>query len=419
MSGLSCEVARRPPPTLVDRVSAQRATPTNTVTVDAGGIPNRRGNLYAHVVAMHVTGTAAFTTATTMAGAFGPSILPQGLLHQFRLIDNTGHVYGENLDGRDLLHDHLTRAPDVSEAPLLAAVLPDEAATPTRDMGWSWYFGRPLPGGRISVRGAIPLASIQARSDALSFRVNNTFPGIPTGVTFNNFGTSGIALRVWFEIVWLKAPVIDHWVLDEYTLDEQSGRLHHCGMQTEYAWLIPRAEDAGGADLVNYAGFTFLAGDQLLADSLTLAEAGDQSALAIAAYDSSCFDVNLDSNAVADAIFRGPAAVRAGGPFQALTTAAPMWDSSFVAYPILLPGNSFMDAPTCELRYNIANMGDHTTNRFLHRVRRADGASDADVSAIRRAMCFPTGAPATVTDMGLAGPDNVGIKTVIMMPEGQ
>lgn len=419
--GLNCLVARRPPPTLIDRVSNSRASSGATVTVDTGGTPNRRGKLHAHVVAMHVVGAASITSTTALANAgFGPSGLMQGILHQFRLIDHVGHVYGQNLDGRDLLTDLATRAPDQDLISRLHENIPDEANTVTRRMQWSWYFGTPLPGRRISVAGAIPLAALQARPDAAQFRVNNAIPSAPSGLTFNNFGSSGTVLWVYFEIAWLDGVIYDQWTLDNYTIDELSANLHYCGRHTEYAWLAPRVEDTGGASLGSHAGFTFRAGDQELASALTATEARDQAQLYAGGIDSSQSYVTNDSGVPTDIQSRGPVAVINGIPQSTLAVDAAdtaRIEQGMSAYPILLPGNGHRDAPTCQLNYNLSSMGSHTTNRFLHRVRRTP--SDADMTSVMKAMCAKPGTPIVIGDTGIEGPDSVGPKSVVMLAEGQ
>lgn len=414
----ACLAARRPPPVLVDRISATRATAGNTVQINLSGPPAKRGAFYAYLGAIHVVGTASWTT-TTVGDAY-TGFLQKSLLTQWRAIDRVEHVYGENLDGRDLQDDHWTRASDVAAAATLPADLADAAATPTRQIAWSWYFGRPTPHG-LSLRGAIPLAALNGRDDALSFQVNSA-PALASanGVTFTNsnqpFGTSGTVLRAYAEIIYSPLVMYDQWVLDNYTRTDLADDLPYCGFHHEYAWLRPRAEDTAGAVLTNYAGIQFAAGEQLLYGSLSLAEASDTARLYAFKDDATIATPTSPVAGTWDGF--GPT-----GPMNLMTGSGPInndegpWGLTggvVGALPILLPSPRMREQPTCELSYNFTAMGSQTLNRFLHRVRRRT-PSDAAYAAVRRMMCAPEMEIGVIGDNGFEGPDGVGPKVGLML----
>lgn len=411
----SCLVARQPPPTLIDRVVASRAPVAGTVTVDFSGHPNKRGNSHAYVTEIAIEAVADLTTTTAMAAAFQSADI-QGLLNQFRLEDTNGHQFGENLDGRDLLDDLVTRSPDLSKLSQLPDPIPNEAdAQLSLPMVWRWAFGTPLPGGMVDVRGAIPLAVLQARGDAMSYAIASAIPGAPAGITFNGFGTTGITMRVWARIVWLDKPIGDHWRLSQYTEPNLSGRLRNCGEHVEYAWLRPFAEDTGGPGLTGYAGFTFRAGDQLLAGALSLAEAQQQTIQACQ-YDASTeAPIGTLTDPAHAWVFAGPMSVA----FGATQNDKPRGASVPNAYPILLPPQHLGDMPSCQIDYDLSAMGTNTNNRFLQRTRRRQ-MRDGDFTRWMRDMCADPGELVVVGDNGIMPPDTgPGIVSVVVNPMGQ
>lgn len=168
--------------------------------------------------------------------------------------------------------------------------LPANVGPGTYTIDFSVYFPLVTLGpGRSKFKGLIPLAAVQRwKNGGLKYRMGNSIPGAPQGVTLGDQQTNTPAflqptnpeqsgVELWTDLVYLPTVVVDsYWQVDSYPLNEFNATLANEDRRTEYAWIRHFPEDAedgtsGQALAADYdgltclvAGFTIFAGENNL-----------------------------------------------------------------------------------------------------------------------------------------------------------
>lgn len=262
---------QRPPmarPFLVDRIQvANRASSVgDEVQVRLDACPSRdsKGRV-AMVTGVSFRATVSLTTTdTTNEEVPGYQLFSK--FGQIFLEDVSGHMYLAAVDGRNLIDDKFFRngrlGPEGVGSLGLAA---DIGTAQANSVAVNLFFPFGALRGRSSLKNAIPLEAIRQRGpQALRFQVAS-MAGTFTNVTDSGFtGT----IYAYLHVVYLPfSDVNAAWQLENYTEDDQSGRLRHADRIHEYIVNRPYAED--GFDLTSYDGYNVQVGDFQTIRSLT------------------------------------------------------------------------------------------------------------------------------------------------------
>ena len=348
---------------LADRVSSSRYANGQVVTVQLKGIqPKDAQGRIAHVVGFEIRGDFDITVPGATNGAItGYDML--SCVKEFFLKGAGGWAYlNGGIDGRDLLDDMYTRNWQWSNAMALPSDLSTNAgaATYARDLHLFYPFTR-LDPFNPSMRGAIPLAALQARSDAFRFTVaNGTFATNPTDAPFDGFSR----LDVWLHVVYLPGVWIDPgWQLESYTMADQSGILRHADRRHEYISIRPHTEDS--YTLSGYDGVTIEAAGNVIASALATSELVEKN----------------DTGFVTD-----------------LSVDLPTWGYSTEGvtdapggYMVVNRSKSIKAAPAGPVSFNFASRSDSST-RWLHRTVPCHGDSVGKPTLRAVTGCTPANA---------------------------
>lgn len=346
---------------LVDRVDSTRYANGSQVTVRLKGLqPKDAQGRIAHVVGFEIRGDYSITSATTTSDAVSAHT-QLGILKSFFLTGAGGWSYlNGNIDGRDLVDDVYTRNLRYPAAVALPALQAINAgiATYQKDLHLYFPFTR-QDGANASMRGAIPLAALQSRTDALRFTVATALPGNPTDVAFDGFSGT---LRIWLHVVYLPGVWIDPgWQLESYTKTDQSSMVRHDDRRHEYVAIRPHLEDS--ATLSGYDGVTLEAGGNLVISALSTAEMVERN--------DTITDTELDAEVPLFSYSYEGATDAPGG------------------YMLLGRTKSVKAAAAGAVSYNFASRSDSST-RFLHRSMPCHGGSVGKPTLRAVAGCAPS-----------------------------
>jgi hypothetical protein len=338
----------------------------------------------AHVRGFYVNAFGNFTRAATNAKVTGRQL--RALFYALTLQDVTGHTYWPSIGARDVMDDTWFRHSQNIGFPVMQAGKQTVAAasgftngiSPAIDMDYgipAQTSGTPgdyitdisfyaplttLGAGSNPLAGLIPLAALQKRSGQGSFRFNIA-TGLPavgkepaTGITFNYTynGLGAKGLDVWLDIVYLPAAAIGPtWVLDSYTLPNQSGVLNYSDATTEHCHLRYHSEDIPGAAIG--PGYSAVAA----IDNITVTTAGFVDA-------SGLQKQHADIRAHLNLMERDSAQTRMNAGQDLPTVGS---DGYIQFLPIVAYKPRGMGAVKGAIQFQFGDAGGNTLFRFLHR----------------------------------------------------
>jgi len=332
---------------VADRIDSTRYGSVNVatqVTARLGSVPARDSiGRHAHVAGIYLQGTYRVTAADGTTDAI-PGYDQLAVWNQLWLKDASNWQYwAGSIDGRDIADDAGFRR----LAPMFKGLPTDlsaNAGAGTHDLDVSLYaqLSRFDFDKGPMVEGCVPLAALQALTNALQFTTGT--PG--NGATYTDISNTGFQgdINVWLDLVYRDALVIDEpWMLDSYQVTGQSGTVRYAERRHEYLFARCKPEDTGGQDLSDTGTQTWQANGDTLYASLSAAE------VAIRA--------NLISSDQMGSTSTGSAA--------AIYTKSGVTISTFAIQPYC---HRRQDAPAGFLSYNYSSLGGHTAGiRYLHR----------------------------------------------------
>ena len=407
---------------LADRVSESRSVAGSLVQVDLMSVPARDSlGRIAHVRGIMVNAFGNFSRAATNARVSARQL--RSLFFALTLQDVTGHTYWPSIGARDVMDDTFFRHGANIGFPSMYAGI--QAQTPasgfimgttpviTADYGipaqtggtagpyvanCGFYAPLTMVGaGNNPLAGLIPLAALQARSGQGSFRfqIGTSLPTVgaepATGITFNHVlnGLGQKGLDVWLDVVYLPALAVGPtWILDSYTLPNQSGVLNNPDSTTEHCHLRYRPEDVTGSSLTGFSSLATI-------NQITITTAGF---------------TDLPGAQFQDADFRAHLGLIERDSAQTLMNAAqdlPMigTDGYLQALPIVPYRPRGMGAVKGAIQYVFGNAGGNSFFRFNHRIVNCNSVAYAD--AMREVTQCPASAGAVMTD-ALGAPTDSG-----------
>lgn len=254
---------------LVQRFSATEAANTKQINVDFSSIPQRDSKgRFAHLCGVRIRGTYRFTLADASTSAVnGRDML--AIYSQIFLRDISGWIYAGGIDGRDIRDDMFARTAGYVTPEPTAIAVNAGAGTYDRTLDLEWAFTRNDKRGPHNFDGLIPLAALAKKSDALTFQIAGSVPGMTyTDVAFTGFQSPG--LTVMADVLYLPSLVAPRpWQIETYEQTETSGALRHSDRMHEYAVIRHKAGDNGGELLDDYGMFTVIAEGDVLINGLS------------------------------------------------------------------------------------------------------------------------------------------------------
>lgn len=256
---------------VVDRIATARCALGAQIQVALNSIQARNTDgRIAHIRGIVIEAALRFTAGATNDAV--SAYMLRALFESIHLEDESGHVFANALDGRDLLDDVFARHGSQWANVLRAgaeAVNPRNYVTPevTFDNGIaadhgagatrvnvSTYWPLTNPTSANPLKGLLPLAAFQKNSNAFTFRVRQSLRlpsgAVPDGITLDSTqpfecldGTPG--MRIMLDIVWLPGVYEQRWALDNYTSADASGSLRYVDSGHDYAVVRYRPEDTG------------------------------------------------------------------------------------------------------------------------------------------------------------------------------